>query len=412
MDCARATSENVKDRLPCQYPRLSNDTLGLGDSLLAFRWTKLLQVLGIKSEDIYRSLVEHSADGLVVSDPDGLITACNPAFIKLSGRQKDELIGQKLASIIDFSAPENPDTESGGKGAAARTKNFSTPRNATIVCRTGMDLIMPCSQTPIKGSKSESMGNLTIVYIIQANSLQQAQTEFVSTVSHELRTPLTSIKGFADTILRAGDRLDLSQQRRYVGIIKDQADRLTRLVEDLLAVSRLESKKMQLTIRAIDLNEAIQRVQLNLTEKAREHRLVVNLPAGLPPVWADADRLEQILTNLIDNAIKYSPAKTTVTITARDIVDATPSEMVEFSVTDEGVGIPEEHVSQIFTKFGRLDNPLVRQTEGTGLGLYITRSLVLALRGQIKVTSSPGKTTFTVQLPAASLEEQAARGRD
>jgi two-component system phosphate regulon sensor histidine kinase PhoR len=275
-----------------------------------------------------------------------------------------------------------------------------------------MDLIMPCSQTPIRSSDRATVGTLTIVYIIQAHSVQQAQTEFVSTVSHELRTPLTSIKGFADTILRAGDRLDLSQQRRYVGIIKDQADRLTRLVEDLLAVSRLESKKMQLTIRAIDLNEAIQRVHLNLTEKAREHRLVVNLPAGLPPVWADADRLEQILTNLIDNAIKYSPAKTTVTITARDIVDATPAEMVEFSVTDEGVGIPEEHVSQIFTKFGRLDNPLVRQTEGTGLGLYITRSLVLALRGQIKLTSTPGKTTFTVQLPAASLEEQAARGRD
>ncbi|MGH9549887.1 MAG: ATP-binding protein, partial [Terriglobales bacterium] len=87
-------------------------------------------------------------------------------------------------------------------------------------------------------------------------------------------------------------------------------------------------------------------------------------------------------------------------------------EMVEFSVGDQGVGIPQEHQSEIFTKFSRLDNPLVRQTEGTGLGLYITRSLVLALGGQIKVASSPGRTTFTVQLPAASLEEQAARGRD
>jgi signal transduction histidine kinase len=115
------------------------------------------------------------------------------------------------------------------------------------------------------------------------------------------------------------------------------------------------------------------------------------------------------LTNLIDNAIKYSPAKTSITITARGI-DSNP-EMVEFSVTDEGVGIPEQHISKIFTKFGRLDNPLVRQTEGTGLGLYITRSLVIALGGQIKVESSPGRTTFTVQLLAAGLEEQAARGR-
>src|SRR5208282_543007 len=124
------------------------------------------------------------------------------------------------------------------------------------------------------GQNGASNGFVTIVYIVQAHSVQQAQTEFVSTVSHELRTPLTSIKGFADTILRAGDRLDVSQQRRYVGIIKDQADRLTRLVEDLLAVSRLESRKLQLTIRAIDVNEAVQRVMRNLADKARDHQLV------------------------------------------------------------------------------------------------------------------------------------------
>lgn len=273
-----------------------------------------------------------------------------------------------------------------------------------------MNLNMPVDHFPITNSCGETIGYMTIIYIVQASSVQQAQTEFVSTVSHELRTPLTSIKGFADTILRAGERIEANQQRRYVGIIKDQADRLTRLVEDLLAVSRLESKKMQLTMRAVDFGETLQRVIRNLSDKARTHRIVSHLAAGLPPVWADADRLEQILTNLIDNAIKYSPPQTTVTISARDI-DLQP-EMVEFSVSDEGVGIPPEHLPQIFTKFSRLDNPLVRQTEGTGLGLYITRSLVVALGGEIAVESSPGKTTFTVRLPATSLEEQAARGRD
>ena len=128
------------------------------------------------------------------------------------------------------------------------------------------------------------------------------------------------------------------------------------------------------------------------------------------PVWGDADRLEQILTNLIDNAIKYSPAGTTVTVVAKGIQGE--PELVEFAVCDQGVGIPEEHIPQVFSKFGRLDNPLVRQTEGTGLGLYITRSLVLALGGQITVASQPGRTTFTVRLPASTLEQQAARGRD
>ncbi len=226
---------------------------------------------------------------------------------------------------------------------------------------------MPISHIPLDGQGGKPGGHLTIVYIVQANSVQQAQTEFVSTVSHELRTPLTSIKGFADTILRAGDRLDASQQRRYVGIIKDQADRLARLVEDLLAVSRLESKRMQLTMRAIDVTEAVLRVVRNLSDKAGDHKTVINIPPGLPPVWADADRLEQVLTNLIDNAIKYSPAKTVVTVSARDTV-VEGQELVEIAVSDQGVGIPPEHLPQIFTKFGRLDNPLVRQTEGTGLG--------------------------------------------
>jgi len=379
----------------------------------------------IKSEDIYRCIAQHCADGFVLSDRDGTITSCNPAFARLVGRKENEIVGQPLSTVIDLepasdSAAKEKEiarkvaTAFGANGGDKKAEDDNSQlRSAMILTRAGVDLVMPTSHAAVRDEKEDLVGHLTVVYIVQANTVQQAQTEFVSTVSHELRTPLTSIKGFADTILRAGHLLDASQQRRYVGIIKDQADRLTRLVEDLLAVSRLESKRMQLTIRALDLNEAVQRVVRNLADKAGDHRIVVNIPSGLPPVWADADRLEQILTNLIDNAIKYSPAKTVVSVVARDLpaVDGS-QEMVEFSVTDQGVGIPQEHLAEIFTKFSRLDNPLVRQTEGTGLGLYITRSLVLALGGHIKVTSTPGNTTFTVQLPAASLEEQAARGRD
>jgi two-component system, OmpR family, phosphate regulon sensor histidine kinase PhoR len=366
--------------------------------------------LNITSDEIYRNLAQYSADGLVVSDTSGLITCCNPAFARLTGKTADELIGQRLTSIVDCPCCHEHATANGEspKLCVASLENTEI-HNGTILNQRGMDLNMPLSHIGINSAEGSLRGYLTVVYIIQASSVQQAQTEFVSTVSHELRTPLTSIKGFADTILRAGDRLDVSQQRRYVGIIKDQADRLARLVEDLLAVSRLESRKLQLTIRAIDLNDAIQRVVRNLGDKAREHQILTRMPAGLPPVWADADRLEQILTNLIDNAIKYSPPRTTVIISGRDI--GQNPEMVEFSVSDQGVGIPEEHLPQIFSKFSRLDNPLVRQTEGTGLGLYITKSLVLALGGQIHVTSTAGGTTFTVQLPTATLEEQAARGR-
>lgn len=357
--------------------------------------------MSLKNEEIYRTLLLNSADGVIVTDNNGKITTTNPSFAKLIGCEVEELVGQPLSSYVDNHrhADESTDEEVG------------ETRAVTVLSKSGGEYVMPAANYPLfeDQEKKKAAGTLTIIYVIQANSLQQAQTEFVSTVSHELRTPLTSIKGFADTILRAGERLDVSQQRRYVGIIKDQADRLTRLVEDLLAVSRLESKKLQLTIRAIDIKDAIERVQQNLADKAKKHNIVISVPPGVTPVWADADRLEQILTNLIDNAIKYSLPGKTVTITAKSIQDDT--EMVEFAVSDQGVGIPEEHLPQVFSKFGRLDNPLVRQTEGTGLGLYITRSLVLALGGQISVQSIPGGTTFTVKLPAATPELQAARGR-
>lgn len=384
------------------------------------------QTLTISTEEIWRRLLAGSQDGILVSGPDQIISACNPALAKLVGLSEQELIGQPLSKVVDIESLERSlkergyselpacDTPDSGNNGDCRLpgshSNAAPLLSTTVFCRSSMNLVMPVDHLPISDPSGKMLGYLTIIYIVHASSVQQAQTEFVSTVSHELRTPLTSIKGFADTILRAGERLEAGQQRRYVGIIKDQADRLTRLVEDLLAVSRLESKKMQLTMRAIDFSETLQRVIRNLADKAGSHRIALNLAVGLPPVWADADRLEQILTNLIDNAIKYSPPQSTVTISARDI-DTAP-EMIEFSVSDEGVGIPPEHLPQIFTKFSRLDNPLVRQTEGTGLGLYITRSLVLALGGDIKVESIPGKTTFTVRLPATSLEQQAARGRD
>ena len=386
--------------------------------------------LTINTEDVFRCLLDECADGIVISDSKGTIVDCNAALVRLVGKSNEELKGEALSSIIDLNREQEGGNSVGAKlhpalmsgagttrdGSENKEDDAQQPKMVAVIGKSGAELIMPATHSRVESTKAKDSAEtfITIVYILQASSVQQAQTDFVSTVSHELRTPLTSIKGFADTILRAGERLDVSQQRRYVGIIKDQADRLTRLVEDLLAVSRLESKRLQLTIRSIDFAESVERVVMNLSEKGKKHKLEVNIPPGLPHVWADADRLEQILTNLVDNAIKYSMPGTRVSVDAKVVqsADKPDEELIEFAVTDGGVGISEEHLPKIFSKFSRLDNPLVRQTEGTGLGLYITRSLVLALGGEIKVESEPGKTTFTVWLPAATYEKQAARGRD
>ena len=365
----------------------------------------MTSTLDISSNIILSSLWNLSPDAFFLADSDLNLIDINESGCKLIGQDRNNLIGKNLRNLIilkdindDFSIIDR--------------NTVAIPMIRTFFNNKGSDLQLLSSVYPIIKDSEGIEAVLVIAYVAQSNTVQQAQTEFVSTVSHELRTPLTSIKGFADTILRSQAKLDANQIKRYVGIIKDQSDRLTRLVENLLAVSRLESKKNELTIRSIDTNDAIRRVCQNLAVKALNHNLIINIPQHISPVFADSDKLEQILTNLIDNALKYSQPKTTVTISAQEILDKEGNNFVQINVNDQGVGIEEKHLPQIFTKFSRLDNPLIRQTEGTGLGLYITRSLVLSLGGHIYVKSKPGDTTFTIELPVATFEEQAARGRD
>ncbi len=239
-------------------------------------------------------------------------------------------------------------------------------------------------------------------------ALTQAHADFVSTVSHEFRTPLTSIKGFADTLLRYGSNLDVEQQKRFVNIIKHQADRLTRLVENLLTVSKLGAQKAQFIFRPIPLKRTIDRIVQSVEGKLPEPReFKIQISDDLPEVWADPDKLEQVLLNLIDNAAKYSYPNSEVTISAA--ISAEDESKIKIDVSDQGVGIPAEHLPNIFNKFSRIDNPLTREVEGTGLGLYITKSLTNAMGGQIYVTSEDKKgSTFTIVLPVATPERQAA----
>jgi signal transduction histidine kinase len=237
-------------------------------------------------------------------------------------------------------------------------------------------------------------------------TLTQAHSDFVSTVSHEFRTPLTSIKGFADTMLRYGSQLPADQQKRFISIIKDQADRLSRLVENLLTVSKAGASRLEMTPRPIMLNRMIEKVIQTIKGKAEcKRQFVLDYPKTLPEVWADPDKFEQVMTNLIDNAVKYSYDDSTVTIRAAVM----ENNRLAITIADQGVGIPADHLPKIFTKFSRIDNPLTRLVEGTGLGLYITKSLTLAMQGDIQVTSEVNKgTTFTLIFPIATAEHLAS----
>jgi signal transduction histidine kinase len=229
--------------------------------------------------------------------------------------------------------------------------------------------------------------------IQEANRLK---TEFVSMVSHELRTPLTSIQGYAELLLE--DKQIAGEKRETLTIVKKNADRLLGLINDLLDLSRMEAGKIDLHRTSLDLACLIPEVAGSLRPliEAKRQRLRLDLGDALPAVWADADRVTQILTNLISNAHKYTRADGSITVAARQ-----DDGFVRVDVSDTGVGLSPEDQAQLFTKFFRVHDRSPQAAGGTGLGLVITRLLVELHGGRIAVSSAPGQgSTFSFSLPA------------
>lgn len=350
-----------------------------------------------KREELLQAIITASPVAYIVTNELGKIVYVNPMSESISGYTLEELVNKEFNSICSF--PESI------KRQAAPNTGPCEPQAAIISRKDGSRVTLPASIYEIREllNKDDFCGYIVILHTERKlmSNVDKAQMEFVSTVSHELRTPLTSIRGFAETLLRTWEKLTEDVKKKYITIIKEQAERLTRLVEDLLAVSRLEPQMYKLTVRAVDLRKTISKVCDSLSTKTSNHKIDIKIEDNIPNVKADPDRLEQILTNLVDNAIKYSPNGTTVKIIASSLANDTKiKDKVKIEVTDQGIGIKESDLSKIFTKFGRLDNPLTRQTQGTGLGLFITKALVLGLKGEISAKSKPGETTFTVILPA------------
>jgi signal transduction histidine kinase len=230
--------------------------------------------------------------------------------------------------------------------------------------------------------------------------LDQVKDEFIAVISHEIRTPLASVYGGALTLEQRGDLSD-ETQRRLIGIIRSESTRLKRLVDDVLCASRLESRPIGPNGKPADPVEVLHEVAETATETAPPNVSVVTRPEeGLPQVASDADQLRHVLSNLVDNAIKYSPDGGTVEVVARQLPGR-----VSFAVKDEGIGVPEEERERIFEKFTRLDPHMTRGIGGTGLGLYICHEIVTQLGGGIWVTGNDGRgSTFGFEIPIASTE--------
>ena len=230
--------------------------------------------------------------------------------------------------------------------------------------------------------------------------MNDIQNEFISTVSHELRTPLTSIRGFSQTLLTSWDKLDDESKKKFVKIIEEQSNRLINLVENILTVSEINANKP--VLKSVNANETIEKIVQLLSQKHKEHKIITNLNLNLPNTCLDDNKFQQIITNLIDNACKYSNPESTVEVKT----SFKDSDNILIQIKDEGVGIETINLDKIFDKFVRLENYLTSKAQGNGLGLYITKNLTESMNGKISVESELNKgTVFNLEFPFYNQEE-------
>jgi two-component system, OmpR family, phosphate regulon sensor histidine kinase PhoR len=340
--------------------------------------------------------LEAVGDGVVLVDRTGVIRLWNPAAATITGRAEADVLGRPIDDVIPHwseLAARVPVAGAVGEPVRAETVPVEVE---------GRELWISVSGVGLEEGTVYAFRDLT-----EERALEELKADFVATVSHELRTPLAAIYGSAQTIRRDDIALEPEIQDQLLAVIASESDRLGTIVNDLLVAARLDAG--QLPFKAEDCDPV--ELATSVVETARTHvsegvRLELQAPEPVPNVVADPGQLRQVLVNLVDNAIKYSPegGRVALTISANGTEEAT----VRFAVADAGLGIPAAEHRRIFEKFYRLDPDMTRGIGGTGLGLYICRELVRRMDGRIWVESKLGEgSSFFVELPAAAAAARA-----
>ena len=341
----------------------------------------------------YATIFESANEGIVVLDSEGVVTEINPAACRLFDVQASDAVGAPATDLGLLSQAE-----------IRLLPNLHQQDNPQSVVRQLGERVVSTIVSPLRADdgRRRRAGSVWLLRdVTETVRMDEARNEFISVVSHELRTPMTAIKGFTDLILDGDAGWVSDQQRELLTVVQANADRLVDLVNDMLDISRIESGRIQLDPTATDLAAAIQSAIASLRPMidAKQHNILVEMDERVPPIYADEARLSQILTNLLANACKYTPAGGWITVRT-ELLDS----HVAVSVSDTGIGIPADALPHVFTKFYRVAQRAVRETSGTGLGLAIARLLVERHGGRITAASRPGVgTTVRFTLPVARL---------
>lgn len=347
-----------------------------------------------------RTIMESMAEGLLVIDGQGRISLANPAAEGLLGLKKGEASGRTpLEAVRSHDLDELVKAADREKGGASAEITLIAPRRR----------ILAGTAVALRKTGDAPQGTVLVLRdVTELKRLEEVRMEFVMNVSHELRTPLTAIRGYVETLLDGGLK-DGEEAQRFLEIIHRHAERLGRLLNDLLDLSNIELERAPLHCRPLALPEIVRQALTTLTPLAEQKgvELTAAVPDELPSILADRDRLFQILVNLVDNAVKYTPEGGLVRLRAA-ILPTTPTQgthsqsVVEIVVEDTGIGIPRKDLPRITERFYRVDKARSREQGGTGLGLAIVKHLVQAHGGTLTIESELGKgTRVRVTFPTA-----------
>lgn len=351
----------------------------------------------VKEQGRLAAIFHYSTDGILTVDNALRIIDFNPVMEKLTGWRESEVLGRLYYDILrPRDRQGNMLTLQDSPILQAFAGQVVVNREMVIAARDGQRFDVAVTAACVRSARGEPMnGILTVRDISREREQEEQRSTFISVISHELQTPIAIIKGYASTLARTDATLDAEAQRSRLSAIEEEADRLNKLVGNLLYASRIQAGGLQMEIAPLDLATLVQGVVRRLQARTPDFSVTLAIPPNLPTVMADRDRIEEVLQNLLDNAIKYSPQQRSVQVTCR----ATGDEVI-VSVSDCGIGISLRDQEQIFHRFQRVGNHLTHTLPGVGLGLYICHAIIEAHGGHIWVESALRQgSTFSFSLP-------------
>ncbi len=349
----------------------------------------------VTTEERYKNLLDQANDVIFLLDEKSRFVEMNGKFEEILGYKRNKWVGRSLYDFIPSS-----DRDVAIKYCWETLRGGSPRFDLDALRADGRIINLALANSPVRNADGEITGIMGIARdISESKKIEELQNKFVSHVSHELRTPLTAMREFIALLIDEIPGKLNEDQKEYCSRVRFNIDRLTRIIENLLLVSSADEGKITLEKRLIDLNELIVHVRdtLKITAERKKIRIKEVIDETLPRIYADPDRVIQVLTNLVSNAIKFTPEKGEITMGARDSEDD-----VILWVEDDGIGIAPQDQERIFDRFQQIRHLHAFGEQGTGLGLAISREIVALHRGEIWVESEPGAgSKFFISLPKA-----------